>query len=56
LEEAEVDVGAALVAGSQAYERVEPCESAFDDPADLAEAGAVRDTAAGDQRADPALA
>lgn len=56
VEEAEVDVGAAFVAGPQPFERVQPGETSFDDPADLAQAGAVRDAAAGDQWADPALA
>jgi len=56
LEEAEVDVGAAFVAGPQPFERVQPGEPTFEDPADLAQAGAVRDAAAGDQWADPAFA
>ncbi len=56
LEQAQVDVGAAFIAGAQPLEGVEPGEAAFDDPADLAQPGAVLDTAAGDARPDAALA
>jgi hypothetical protein len=56
LEQAEVDVGAALVAGAQAFEGVQPGEAAFDDPADLAQPGAMRGAAAGDAWGDAALA
>jgi hypothetical protein len=51
-----LDVCASLVAGAQALERVEPGEGSFDDPADLAQPGGVRDAAAGDARDDAALA
>ena len=51
-----MEVGAAFVAGAQAFEAVEPGEPAFDDPADLAQPGAVGDAAAGDARDDAALA
>jgi hypothetical protein len=47
-EQSEVDVGAALVAGAEACEGVQPGQAAFDDLADLAQPGAVRDPAAGD--------
>jgi hypothetical protein len=56
LEQAEVDVAAALVAGAQSLEGVQPGEAALDDPAVAAQAGAVGDAAAGDPRSDPALA
>lgn len=56
LEQAEVGVGTAFVAGAEAFERVQPGEAALDDPTDLAQPRAVPDTAAGDPRSDPALA
>lgn len=48
-----MDVGAAFVAGAEPFEGTEPREAAFDDPASLAEAGAVWVTTAGDDRGDP---
>ena len=51
-----VDVGAAVVADEQPFEVVEPGESALDNPAVAAEAGAVLGLAAGDLGSDPALA
>ncbi len=56
LEQAEVDVGAPLVAGAQPCEGVQPGEAAFDDPADLAQPGAVGHPAPRDPRGDAALA
>lgn len=49
-----MDVGAALIAGAQPLEGVQPGEAALDHPALLAQAGAVGDAAAGDPRGDPA--
>jgi hypothetical protein len=49
-----VDVGAALIAGAQPLEGMQPGKAALDHPALFAEAGAVRRTAAGDPRSDPA--
>jgi hypothetical protein len=49
-----VEVAAAFVARAQPFEGVQPGEAAFDHPAVSAEAGAVRDAAAGDPRGDPA--
>ncbi len=49
-----MQVCAALVAGAQALEGVQPGEASFDDPAVPAQAGAVGDAAAGDARGDPA--
>jgi hypothetical protein len=49
-----VDLVAAVVADEQSFEVVEPGEGAFDDPADLAEAGAVLCLATCDQGSDPA--
>jgi hypothetical protein len=54
LEQAEVEVGSAFVAGAQPLEGVQPREPALDDPAGLTQSGAVRDTAAGDARGDAA--
>ena len=51
-----MDVTAALVAGAESFEGVQPGEAAFDHPALLAQAGAAGDPAAGDPRGDPALA
>jgi hypothetical protein len=51
-----VDVGTAFVAGPQPLERVQPGETAFNDPTDLAQPRAVRDTAARDSWNDAALA
>jgi len=50
-----VDFVAAVVADEEAFEVVEPGEGAFDDPAHLAEAGAVCGLAARDHGRDPAL-
>jgi hypothetical protein len=47
-----VDLGVALVAGSEASEVVEVCESALDDPSLATEPGAVRPAAASDDRRD----
>jgi hypothetical protein len=47
-----VDVGAALVAGPESLEGVQPGEAAFDDPALTAQAGAVGRAAAGDSWGD----
>jgi hypothetical protein len=49
-----VDVAAALVAGAQPLEGMQPGEAALDDPAVAAQARTVRDTAAGDPRGDTA--
>jgi hypothetical protein len=49
-----VNVAAALVAGAQPLEGMQPGEAALDDPALLAQARAVRNTAAGDPRSDAA--
>ncbi len=51
-----MDVGAALVAGAEPFEGVQPGEAALDHPALLAQAGAVGDAAAGNARRDAALA
>jgi len=51
-----VDLGAAFVAHEQALELMKVGESALDDPAVAAEAGAVRGLSARDQRLDAALA
>ena len=50
-----MDLGAAVVADEQSLELVEPGEGALDDPAGVAEAGAVVGLAAGDLGFDPAL-
>jgi hypothetical protein len=49
-----VEVAAALVAGAQPLEGVQPGEAALDDPPLAAQAGAVGDAAVGDARSDPA--
>ncbi|GHG13741.1 hypothetical protein GCM10017667_54670 [Streptomyces filamentosus] len=54
LEQAEVEVGAYLVAVAEAFELVEPGEGPLHDPARLAQTGAVRDTSTGDLRCDAA--
>lgn len=51
-----MDLGAAVVADEEPLVFVEPGEGALDDPADLAQARAVRGFAAGDLRDDPAVA
>lgn len=43
-----MEIGAAFVAGPEAFELVEPGESAFHDPTFLHESGAVDRAAAGD--------
>lgn len=48
-----MEVGAYLVADPQAFELVQPGEGPLDDPACLAQAGAVRGAATGDLRCDP---
>jgi hypothetical protein len=50
LEQAEVDVTAALVADAESFEGVQPGETALDHPAVSAQTRAVRDAAAGDPR------
>jgi hypothetical protein len=47
-------LGEAFIADSEAAEVVEVGKAALDDPALLAQAGAVRDAAASDDRGDPA--
>jgi hypothetical protein len=49
-----VEVGAYLVADAEAFELVEPGEGPLDDPACLAQAGAVWDASAGDLGCDAA--
>ncbi len=49
-----MEVGAALVADAEPLEGVQPGEAALDDPALSAQAGAVRDAAAGDPWSDAA--
>ena len=56
LEQAEVEVGAALIAGAESFEGVQPGQTALDHPALLAQPGAVGNAAAGDPRGDAALA
>ena len=51
-----MDVAAALVAGAQPLEGVQPGETALDDPPLTSQAGAVGDAATSDPRSDPALA
>lgn len=51
-----MDLGASFVADEQAAELMQPGEGALYDPAEAAQAGAVRGCAAGDHRFDPALA
>jgi hypothetical protein len=50
-----VAVGSSFVAGAEPFELVQPGEGALDDPADLAQSGAVGDAASGDHRLDAAL-
>ncbi|MDQ0982725.1 hypothetical protein QFZ71_000008 [Streptomyces sp. V2I9] len=54
LEQAEVEVGAYLVADAEAFEPVEPGEGPLHDPARLAQPRAVRNTSTGDHRCDAA--
>lgn len=51
-----VDVGAAFVAGPEAFECVQPREGPFYRPGDVAESGTVGGAAAGDDRCDAASA
>ncbi len=51
-----MDVDAALVAGAEPFEGVQPGEAAFDHPALAAQAGAVGDAAASNPWSDAALA
>lgn len=48
-----MQVGSYLGTCSKALELVQPSEGALDDPADLAEPGAMYGTSAGDHRCDP---
>lgn len=48
-----MQIGSYLGADAQAFELVQPGESALDHPADLAQTGPVRDAAARDLRRDP---
>ena len=50
-----MDLVAAVVADQQSLELVEPGEGALDDPAGVAESGAVLAVLAGDLRCDPSL-
>lgn len=43
-----MEVGASLIAGAESFELVKPGEGALDHPEDLAQSGAVGDTASGD--------
>jgi hypothetical protein len=47
-----MEIGAALVADAEPLEGVQPGKAALDDPALFAQAGAVRDAAAGDPWSD----
>lgn len=49
-----MDVGAAFVAGPQAFEGVQPCEAALDRPPKLPRSGTVAGAAAGNDRRDTA--
>ena len=51
-----MDLGSAVVADEQSLELVQPGKGALDDPAHAAQPGAMLGLAAGDLRADPALA
>lgn len=50
-----METGAALVAGAEPFELVQPGEGALDHPAHLAQSGAVSDAASGDHRLDAVL-
>lgn len=54
-EQALVEIGASFVAGAEPLELVQPGEGALDDPADLAQSGAVGDASSGDQGFDAAF-
>ena len=54
-EERFVDLVVAVVADEQSFELVQPGEGAFDDPAHLAEAGAVLGLAAGGDPSNPEI-
>ncbi|GGR63570.1 hypothetical protein GCM10015536_78420 [Streptomyces griseomycini] len=45
-----MEIGASFVAGAEPFELVQPGEGALDDPAHLAQSGAVGDAASGNQR------
>lgn len=47
-----MEIGASFVLGAESFELVQPGEGALDDPAHLAQSGAVGDAASGDQRFD----
>jgi hypothetical protein len=51
-----VAVGAAFVTGAEACDSVAPGQAAFDDPADLAQPGAMRYAAAGEAWGEAAFA
>ena len=50
-----MEVGASLVAGAESFELVEPGEGTLDHPPDLAQSGAVGETASGDHGFDATL-
>lgn len=50
-----MEISAPSVAGAEAFELVQPGEGALDDPAHLAQSGAVSDAASRDHRLDAAL-
>lgn len=50
-----MDFGTPLVAGTEAFELVQPGECALNNPAHLAQSGTACDAASGDQRLDAAL-
>lgn len=50
-----MEIGASLVADAEPFELVQPGEGSLDDPAHLAESGAVGDAASGDQGFDAPL-
>jgi hypothetical protein len=54
LQQPEVKIGSAFVAGAQPFEGVQPGEAAFDHPAGATQAGSVRGAAAGDAWGDAA--
>ncbi len=54
-EKALVEIGASFVAGAEPFELVQPGEGTLDDPAHLAQSGAVSDAASGDHRLDAAF-
>lgn len=50
-----MEIGASFVAGAEPFELVQPGEGTLDDPAHLAQSGAVSDAASGDHRLDAAF-